>query len=77
MYYVCIGPLILDKIGLGIKSGRGMLFASRPVREQRAGALQVHTAPSSFCRRQWDHFFSLCTSSLEISTYPQVYLLTI
>lgn len=32
-----IGPLILDKISLGIESGRGMLSASWPERKQREG----------------------------------------
>jgi hypothetical protein len=40
-----IGPWILDKLGLGIDSGRGVLFASWPVRKQ-----VQEMAPSSFCR---------------------------
>lgn len=33
--FLGIGPLILDKISLGIESGRGMLSASWPDRKQR------------------------------------------
>lgn len=63
MYVLCLsfgtGPRILDKLGLGIDLGRGVLFASWLVRKQVHCRDKRGLSPLSVdC--QWDSFLSLC-----------------
>lgn len=55
--FLGIGPLIFDKISLGIESGRGMLSTSWPVRKQREGRCSAATHNFLFsCRLPVERF---------------------